>query len=582
MITIVAITILSFLRVSLPPVNAEPTPIIGKDEAIQILINEVIIPENLTFDLIAFIWPELLNSGDIINPFYPPENVYYIENVTWFFWIDVAPYAQFAHPTAYVFIDASTSQYEIVSEDWWPQLNGVDLWGTSEQYWNTYYWVFSTYTGPIPPASTSEFQVTGETIRIASGKKRELIIQGSDRDDFKKDTDNWYKLFKDKFGLDPKTEIIRLGPEKVGDINDTSTMENIEKYISDWGKGGKDELTPCDWLSIYISSHGRESDGARQIKNGWLTPKNISDLLCKINECVHITVVVQGCFSGKVVDELKNLPKKVEVVISATDGDSLSYEDLPDGYEYLKRAVRDGKADADPNEATDTGSEFTSGLIEDLEALANDFKEGKITRQELFQKAFKTAVEKDFAAMSEKNKELMKKWSEEDWPVSWGRFPRCSGKGVENPQEAYPKQPPTPQKIYSPLYPHVGDTIIFDASQSYDPDGTIETYSWNFGDGTPIVVETDPIATHIYTSLGTYIVTLTVTDNDGLNGIHGETIYISTRIVGGESVLIDFPMNGDTLLPTWVTPTIVFSTVFAAASIITLYRRKNKARKPLQ
>ena len=53
----------------------------------------------------------------------------------------------------------------------------------------------------------------------------------------------------------------------------------------------------------------------------------------------------------------------------------------------------------------------------------------------------------------------------------------------------------------------------FDGSGSTDSDGTIASYSWNFGDGSPLV--TTATANHVFAATGTYPVALTVTDNKG-------------------------------------------------------------------
>jgi PKD repeat protein len=96
---------------------------------------------------------------------------------------------------------------------------------------------------------------------------------------------------------------------------------------------------------------------------------------------------------------------------------------------------------------------------------------------------------------------------------------------------APPLQPPIASFTYTPIYPEVNQVVTFDASASYDPDGNIVSYTWDFGDGTPPVTENDPITYHAYTSYGDYTVKLTVTDNDGLTGQTEATIHVSQHPV---------------------------------------------------
>lgn len=58
----------------------------------------------------------------------------------------------------------------------------------------------------------------------------------------------------------------------------------------------------------------------------------------------------------------------------------------------------------------------------------------------------------------------------------------------------------------------VGEQIAFSASDSYDPDGSIVNYSWEFGDGS---TASGIIVQHSYSSPGVYSVNLTVTDDGG-------------------------------------------------------------------
>jgi chitodextrinase len=58
-------------------------------------------------------------------------------------------------------------------------------------------------------------------------------------------------------------------------------------------------------------------------------------------------------------------------------------------------------------------------------------------------------------------------------------------------------------------------SLTFNGSASRDPDGTISSYAWTFGDGT---IGNGVSLSHAYAAAGTYTVTLTVTDNAGAKG----------------------------------------------------------------
>jgi DNA/RNA endonuclease G (NUC1) len=58
-----------------------------------------------------------------------------------------------------------------------------------------------------------------------------------------------------------------------------------------------------------------------------------------------------------------------------------------------------------------------------------------------------------------------------------------------------------------------GTAVALNAAASFDPNGAVVSYVWLFGDGSSA---TGPAVSHTYSQDGTYTVTLTVTDNDGL------------------------------------------------------------------
>ncbi len=71
---------------------------------------------------------------------------------------------------------------------------------------------------------------------------------------------------------------------------------------------------------------------------------------------------------------------------------------------------------------------------------------------------------------------------------------------------------------------YLGFPLEFSGIGSYDLDGTLVDYQWNFGDGTS---SRGVQVHHTYETLGNYVVTLTVTDNDGLTG----TVTVPLQVI---------------------------------------------------
>lgn len=77
-----------------------------------------------------------------------------------------------------------------------------------------------------------------------------------------------------------------------------------------------------------------------------------------------------------------------------------------------------------------------------------------------------------------------------------------------------PNTPPVARLRANPTAGPAPLTVNFDASESYDPDGHIVTYRWDFGDGN---AKETPTATvqHVYTYPRSFIATVTVVDDRG-------------------------------------------------------------------
>mgnify|MGYP001059971866 CR=1 FL=1 len=121
---------------------------------------------------------------------------------------------------------------------------------------------------------------------------------------------------------------------------------------------------------------------------------------------------------------------------------------------------------------------------------------------------------------------------------------------ISIPKQVLALEPPVAKFTHTPDVPLINQTVTFNASESYDPDGTIISYQWCFGDETPNASRPEATISHTYSALGDYTVTLTVTDNAGLKGTTSQAISIN-----------DYPMAKFTFSPTrpLVNETVTFN-----------------------
>lgn len=103
------------------------------------------------------------------------------------------------------------------------------------------------------------------------------------------------------------------------------------------------------------------------------------------------------------------------------------------------------------------------------------------------------------------------------------------------PAPIAPNLPPTSSFFYTPVAPiYAGQTAVaFNAVGSRDEDGSIASFVWNFGDGTPEETTTTPASTHVFPDTAsrcldvTYGVSLQVVDEQGERGVASLAVKVT-------------------------------------------------------
>jgi hypothetical protein len=83
-------------------------------------------------------------------------------------------------------------------------------------------------------------------------------------------------------------------------------------------------------------------------------------------------------------------------------------------------------------------------------------------------------------------------------------------------------------RLAAPLYAPVGEAVVFDAGDSFDPDGAVLDYTFSFGDGSRQVTSSLPEVAHAFEQPGAYEVAVIVRDDGGQLGRATQLVVVRT------------------------------------------------------
>lgn len=289
---------------------------------------------------IIFFLQEVL-QGDKFTPD-DPENPQAEQDVPgngFFFMVDFDPLARFAHLVRYIVV--SKNPGEILVDQvalWTPTINGNspltgDIYadGYAKNVWQN----FQNHT--LGVEGRTEHGARGGSWRNGPEVEGSIVVNGNDPGRYpdagiSTDAQNMGDFYEN---FPAMTETDELSPP-----NNTET--DLQNAIQAQADAGVNDI------SIYIVTHGNTD--VLVMGNSTMTSTEFANMLSGFPS-VTFKVIIDACKSGSFVDDLSAL-SNVAIVVTATDSEKSSYGDI------------DGPGDPNPG---DTGGEWTSGFLEDLE-----------------------------------------------------------------------------------------------------------------------------------------------------------------------------------------------------------------------
>jgi len=323
------------------------------------LLMEGVLPElDIDSDFIAFLHPVTLDSSDELAPYAPtpiPDEVdrlpcltpYELTGPTWFAWIDLQPYARYAHDTLFVLIDAVDRTYIVHPEQWWPVLNGASLWTVSTDYWSGEDWVTATLSAGVPGgalAATCEAELPGTDYFDWV-----LVVNGwspgqPGEEGFSADARGVCAALS---GLGMRVSLLEPGEASPEAFEGHLIRLFTEIPLYDC----------CDRIYFYITCHA--SSGALWVGGQRLTSDELARMLTLPGDTYvpsRVYVMLEAGYGGSFIPALSP-HSNINRVWTASAADQPAYGDL------------DPAADPNPEDA---GGEWTSSFLAALEQLLRE------------------------------------------------------------------------------------------------------------------------------------------------------------------------------------------------------------------
>jgi len=236
-----------------------------------------IVTENLVDALaetkpVIYAKEEMLEEGTEVSHYGKKELdnlVWKTTDKAWFFWIDDAPNAEFAHPTRYVFVKNS-GEYIVFKADFWPEINNERFFGS--QGTEIVYGNFSSDNlGELIQINFAEKTLSFEGEVVSAFTPRTpcpcnkpsetyaIIIQASPGVEadgrvmsFGTNADGVNDMVKGN-GISPDNIEFLADPTNTGaDVDSAANVANIKAAVNKI----KGKIKCCDELFVYLTTHG--------------------------------------------------------------------------------------------------------------------------------------------------------------------------------------------------------------------------------------------------------------------------------------------------------------------------------------